>query len=248
MIGGNETRSGCAILPSPPVTGSGLDIIYEDNHLLVINKPSGMLVQADRSADASLEQLAKEYIRVSKQKPGEAFIGVPHRIDRPTSGIVCLAKTSKALVRLNAMFAERKMKKVYWAIVTAKPPKEADRLIHFLRKNEETNLTRAFANEAKHTKRSELTYELLGASDRYFLVEVHPLTGRHHQIRAQLAFIGCPIKGDLKYGAARSNPDGSICLHARRLSMEHPTTKERMEFTAPVPNDALWRHFAGKEG
>lgn len=202
-----------------------------------------MLVQADRSADVSLEQLAREYIRTSKNKPGEAFIGVPHRIDRPTSGVVCLAKTSKALVRLNAAFSARQMKKTYWAIVANRPPKDTDRLVHYLRKNEDSNLSKAFANEAKHTKRCELTYKLIGGSDNYFLIEVNPITGRHHQIRAQMAFVGCPLKGDLKYGAPRSNPDGSICLHARSLTITHPTLNTPLTFVAPAPTEALWQYF-----
>jgi 23S rRNA pseudouridine1911/1915/1917 synthase len=220
-----------------------IEVLYEDNHLIVVNKPAGLLVQGDRTGDQTLADLVKDYIKVQYNKPGDVFLGVVHRIDRPVSGVVLFARTSKALKRLNKAFSERHVKKTYWAVVTKRPPVENDRLCHWLRKNQEKNKSKAFDNEAKHTKYCELTYKTLAASDRYMLLEVNPKTGRHHQIRVQLSKIGCAIKGDLKYGAPRSNNDGGIHLHARKLQLEHPVQKKPMTFVARVPKEPLWREF-----
>lgn len=222
---------------------TGISILYEDNHIIAVNKPAGLLVQGDHTGDITLDRLVKDYIRQDKGKPGEAFLGIVHRIDRPVSGVVLFAKTSKALVRLNKMFAEREVNKVYWAVVVSRPEMESGTLVHWLRKNEEKNISKAFNKEERHTKRCELGYRMLASSDNYALLEVLPKTGRHHQIRAQLGKIGCSIKGDLKYGSPRSNPDGSIHLHARRLEFEHPVRKEQMTITAPTPSENLWKVF-----
>lgn len=223
---------------------TSISILYEDNHLIAVNKPAGLLVQGDQTGDVTLEQLVKDYIKTTYNKPGEAYVGVVHRIDRPVSGVVLMAKSSKALVRLNKMFAEREVRKVYWAIVCQRPPEEKGKLVHWLRKNQEKNMSKAFNNEAKHSKYCELNFKMIAASDHYSLLEVFPKTGRHHQIRVQLSKIGCSIKGDLKYGAPRSNEDGSIHLHARRLEFEHPVKKEPVVITAPVPaTESLWKVF-----
>lgn len=222
---------------------TSISILYEDNHLIALNKPAGLLVQGDHTGDVTLEQLVKDYIRTTYKKPGEAYLGVAHRIDRPVSGVVLMAKTSKALTRLNRMFAEREVKKTYWAVVCTRPEMETGTLTHWLRKNEEKNMSKAFNKEERHTKFCELDYSILRASDNYTLLEVIPKTGRHHQIRVQLAKIGCSIKGDLKYGAPRSNPDGSVHLHARAIELEHPVKKEPLIITAPVPDENLWRAF-----
>lgn len=229
---------------SQRMTPTGISILYEDNHLIALNKPAGLLVQGDHTGDVTLEQLVREYIRMDKGKPGDAYLGVAHRIDRPVSGVVLMAKTSKALVRLNKMFAEREVTKIYWAVVTKRPEMESGSLEHWLRKNEEKNMSKAFNKEERHTKHCELDYRMLVASDNYALLEVRPKTGRHHQIRVQLAKMGCSIKGDLKYGAPRSNPDGSVHLHARRIELEHPVRKEPLIITAPVPNENLWKVFS----
>jgi len=220
-----------------------IEVLFEDNHLIAVNKPSGVLVQGDITGDISLDEMVKQYIRDTYKKPGEAFLGVVHRIDRPVSGVVLFAKTSKALVRLNKMFADREVKKVYWAITTARPELENGKLVHYLRKNQEKNISKAFNKEEKYTKYCELNYKMIAASDNYSLLEVYPKTGRHHQIRAQFGKIGCPIKGDLKYGAPRSNVDASIHLHARRLELEHPVKKEPLVIEANVPNESLWNVF-----
>lgn len=220
-----------------------IDILFEDNHLIAVNKPAGLLVQGDKTGDETLADLVKAYIKVAKNKPGDVYLGIVHRLDRPVSGVVLFAKTSKALVRLNKMFAERETKKVYWAVVTKRPEQEKGKLVHWLRKNQEKNRSKAFNNEAKYTKYAELNYKMLRASDRYTLLEVYPKTGRHHQIRVQLSKMGCSIKGDLKYGASRSNPDASIHLHARRLELMHPVKKEPISITAKVPTENLWREF-----
>jgi len=225
-----------------------IEVLYEDNHLIAVNKPAGLLVQGDRTGDETLADLVKAYIKTKYKKPGDVYLGIVHRLDRPVSGVVLFARTSKALVRLNKMFADRQTKKVYWAVVTKRPQEEKGKLVHWLRKNQEKNRSKAFNNEAKYTKYAELNYKLIAASDNYSLLEVYPKTGRHHQIRVQLTKMGCAIKGDLKYGAPRSNPDASIHLHARRLELEHPVKKEPMKFVAPVPNENLWKEFAKMAG
>lgn len=220
-----------------------IQVLYEDNHIIAVNKPCGVLVQGDKTGDEALDSMVKSYIKVQYDKPGDVFLGVVHRIDRPVSGVVVFARTSKALKRLNKAFQDREIRKVYWAAVIERLPIENDRLVHYLRKNQEKNMSRAFDHEAKHTKYCELTYKTLAASESYTLVEVYPKTGRHHQIRVQLSKIGCPIKGDLKYGAKRSNPDAGIHLHARRLEFEHPVKKEPMKIQAPLPKETLWQVF-----
>ncbi|MEA1851186.1 RluA family pseudouridine synthase [Chryseobacterium sp. MHB01] len=217
-------------------------IVYEDNHLLVINKKVGQLVQGDKTGDDSLLELIKSFIKKRDDKPGNVFLGLVHRIDRPTSGLVIYAKTSKALSRLTQMVKNREIKKTYWAVVTKEMIPQSQRLIHFLKKNEKNNKAIVFPKATEGAKEAILTYHIIKNLDNYFLLEIDLETGRHHQIRAQLSKIGAPIKGDLKYGAARSNPDGGINLHARKLEFIHPVTKENIEITAPVPqNDAVWR-------
>lgn len=217
-------------------------IVYEDNHLLVINKKVGQLVQGDKTGDESLLELIKNFIKKRDDKPGNVFLGLVHRIDRPTSGLVIYAKTSKALSRLTQMVKNREIKKTYWAVVTKEMIPQSQRLVHFLKKNEKNNKAIVFPKATEGAKEAILTYHIIKNLDNYFLLEIDLETGRHHQIRAQLSKIGAPIKGDLKYGAARSNPDGGINLHARKLEFIHPVTKENIEITAPVPqNDAVWR-------
>ena len=221
-----------------------MKVLYEDNHIIVVNKQSGEIVQGDKTGDTPLSDIVKVYLKEKYNKPGNVFLGVVHRLDRPVSGVVLFAKTSKALPRLNKLFAEHeKIKKTYWAIVANKPPQENGTLTHWLTRNEKTNTAKAYDREVPNSKKAVLDYRLVAASDRYFLLEIQLHTGRHHQIRCQLAKMGCPIKGDLKYGAPRSNPDGSICLHARHLELEHPVSHEQISITAPVPQDALWRVF-----
>lgn len=227
------------------MTVADLDILYEDNHIIAVNKPAGMLVQGDKTGDETLGDVLKKYIKQKYEKPGEVFLGVVHRIDRPVSGVVLYARTSKALARLNEMFQKREIQKTYWAIVQNRPAKEQGTLIHWLKKNEEKNMSRAYNEEGKGALRCELEYKLIASSDNYYLLEVDPHTGRHHQIRVQLSTMGCAIKGDLKYGAKRSNKDASICLHARQIEFIHPVKKEPVLITAPVPNDSLWRAFEG---
>ena len=217
-------------------------IIFEDNHLLVINKKAGQLVQGDKTGDLSLLELIKDFIKKRDEKPGNVFLGLVHRIDRPTSGLVIYAKTSKALTRLTVMVKNREVKKTYWAIVGKEMIPKSQRLIHYLQKNEKTNKATVFIKPTDKAKESILNYQIIKRLDNYQLLEIDLETGRHHQIRAQLSKIGVPIKGDLKYGAPRSNPDGGISLHARKLEFEHPVTKERVEIVAPVPeNDAIWK-------
>lgn len=221
-----------------------MEIIYEDTHLLAVNKSAGELVQGDKTGDECLLDTLKTYIKTKYHKPGNVFLGVPQRIDRPTTGVVLFAKSSKYLVRLCEMFQHKEvqMTKIYWAIVKNRPPKDSGRLVDYLRKNEQQNKSYVVpkSDTDKNVKEAILEYKVLAKSDNYYLLEIHLFTGRHHQIRCQLAHIGCPIKGDLKYGFPRSNKDGSICLHARELSFEHPTTHERITITAPTPNDNLW--------
>ena len=218
-----------------------MDVLYEDNHLIIVNKAPSEIVQGDKTGDKPLSESIKEYLKEKYHKPGNVFCGVTHRLDRPTSGVVVFAKTSKALSRLNEMFRNGEVDKTYWAVVKNRPPKEEDTLIHYLIKNEKTNKSTAYDTEKPNTKKAILHYKLRAASQKYFLLEVDLETGRHHQIRCQLAKIGCPIKGDLKYGAERSNPDGSISLHARTISFVHPVSKQQIHVVAPVPNDTLWK-------
>lgn len=222
-----------------------LNVIHEDNHTLVVSKNGGDIVQGDKTGDRTLIDDVKAYIKEKYNKPGEVFCGLVHRLDRPTSGAVLFARTSKALSRLSAQFKERTVAKTYWAIVEKMPAQKEATLIHFLKKNEKQNKSYAHKNEVNGSKRAELSYKHLASSDKYHLLEVSLKTGRHHQIRTQLATIGCIIKGDLKYGAKRSNKDGSISLHARNLAYNHPTTKERIDLTAPCPKDPLWQFFEG---
>lgn len=240
-----NTGCGCFTVPSyflyTTMQGTLPEILYEDNHILAVNKPSGMLVQPDKKGDEALEEVMKHYIKEKYQKPGEVFLGVCHRIDRPVSGVVVLARTSKALVRLNEMFKTREVKKTYWAVVENKPEQEEGHLVHWLRKDEQKNVSRAYHEEVKGSLRCELFYKLIGKSDRYFLLEVNPVTGRHHQIRVQLSKIGCSIKGDIKYGAKRTNKDGRIHLHARQIEFIHPVKKEPVVITAPVPDEVVWK-------
>jgi 23S rRNA pseudouridine1911/1915/1917 synthase len=221
-------------------TPTNLQIIYEDNHLIAINKRPGDIVQGDKTGDAPLSEVVKEYIKTKYNKPGNVYLGVTHRLDRPTSGVVVFAKTSKALPRLNKLFAEKDAKKTYWAVVKNQPPKTSDVLTHWLKRNTKQNKSYAHSKEVSESKKAILEYRLLKKLDNYFLLEIDLHTGRHHQIRAQLAAIGCTIKGDLKYGADRSNKDASIHLHARSLTFIHPVKKEKLTFKAPPPNEAIW--------
>ncbi len=218
-----------------------IEVLYEDNHLLVVNKKAGELVQIDNNTPNSLELEAKEYLRAKYNKPGEAFLGVVHRIDRPVSGVVLFAKTSKALSRLNEELRERGFKKEYLAIVCAEPPKESDHLKGYITRNQKINKSFVTSVPKKDSKSAELIYSLVAKTDNYYMLKVELLTGRHHQIRAQLSSMGCSIKGDLKYGAKRSNPDGGISLHSHTLTFTHPTTKERITITAPTPKS--WAKF-----
>lgn len=223
-------------------TTDNIDVLFEDNHLLVINKRAGDLVQGDKTGDLPLSELIKLFIKKRDNKPGNVYLGVVHRLDRPTSGIVLFAKTSKALTRLNKAFANKLPQKTYWAVVKNKPEKENAELIHFLKRNSKQNKSYANINEVPDSKKAILRYQLIKSLDNYHLLEVDLLTGRHHQIRSQLSKIGCPIKGDLKYGFDRSNPDGSIHLHARKLEIIHPVTNEKLSIKAPTPNhDVIWK-------
>ena len=224
-------------------TKNNLQILHEDNHIIVINKRVGDIVQGDKTGDKPLSEVVKEYLKDKYNKPGEVFLGVVHRLDRPTTGIVVFAKTSKALERLNKMFSERETKKTYWAIVKNKPPKNEDNLIHFLKRNEKNNTSKAHLKEVPESKKASLDYKIIKELNHYFGLEINLHTGRHHQIRAQLQAIGCPIKGDLKYGFDRSNPDGGIHLHARKLVFIHPVTKQELILVAPTPDDVIWNAF-----
>ena len=218
-------------------------VVYEDNHIIVVNKTSSEIVQGDKTGDTPLSEMVKQYLKEKYNKPGNVFIGVTHRLDRPVSGLVVFAKTSKALPRLNEMFRNGEVKKTYWAIVKECPKETEGELVHYLVRNEKQNKSYAYDKEVKNSKKAILHYKLIGHSQNYYLLEVDLKTGRHHQIRCQLAKMGCPIKGDLKYGAQRSNPDGSICLHARMVKFMHPVSKELIELTAPVPAGNLWNGF-----
>lgn len=220
-----------------------MNVLYEDNHIIIINKAAGEIVQGDKTGDKSLCDTMKQYIKEKYAKPGNVFIGLPHRLDRPVSGVVVFAKTSKALERLNGMFRDGNVKKIYWAITKGKPLKAEGEISSWILRNEKMNKSFSYPKEVKGSKYALLSYTLKAASQNYNLIEVELKTGRHHQIRCQLASIGCPIKGDLKYGAQRSNPDGSISLHARYIEFIHPVSKQLIQVTAPVPADRLWQNF-----
>tara|TARA_R110001632_G_scaffold179993_6_gene300038 strand:- start:4199 stop:4885 length:687 start_codon:yes stop_codon:yes gene_type:complete len=217
-----------------------LEVLFEDNHLVIVNKKAGDIVQGDKTGDKPLSEVVKEYIKEKYNKPGEVFLGVVHRLDRPTSGVIIFARTSKALERLNKMLREKTISKTYWAIVKNLPKKEKDTLISFLKKNPKNNKSTVFLKETEGSKKAVLHYSLIKKLDNYSLLEIDLETGRHHQIRAQLSSIGCPIKGDLKYGAARSNKDGSIHLHARKIAFIHPVSKENISLEAPTPDEVIW--------
>lgn len=224
-----------------------MQVVYEDNHIIVVNKESGEIVQGDKTGGTPLSDIVKQYIKERYHKPGEVFLGVVHRLDRPVSGLVIFARTSKALTRLNRMFANGEVHKTYWAIVAPSPLTHRERLreslplTHYLTRNEQQNKAYAYDHEVPGSKKAQLRYRVLSRGDHYSLVEVELLTGRHHQIRCQLAKIGCPIRGDLKYGARRSNPDGSISLMARRIEFIHPVSKDHIILEAPLPHDPLWQ-------
>ena len=220
-----------------------MTVVYEDNHLIIINKSASEIVQGDKTGDTPLSETVKQYLKEKYNKPGNVFIGVTHRLDRPVSGLVIFAKTSKALPRLNEMFKSSEVKKTYWAIVKNAPTEPEGELVHYLVRNEKQNKSYAYDKEVPNSKRAVLNYRLIGRSENYFLLEIDLKTGRHHQIRCQLAKIGCTIKGDLKYGAPRSNPDASICLHARHVDFIHPVSKELISVDAPVPEGNLWNGF-----
>ena len=220
-----------------------MTVVYEDNHIIVVNKTASEIVQADKTGDTPLSETVKQYLKEKYQKPGNVFLGVTHRLDRPVSGLVVFAKTSKALTRLNEMFRTSEVKKTYWAVVKNAPKEPEGELVHFLVRNEKQNKSYAYDKEVPKSKKAILDYRLIGRSENYYLLEVDLKTGRHHQIRCQLAKMGCSIKGDLNYGSPRSNPDGSICLHARRIRFVHPVSKELIELEAPLPEGNLWKGF-----
>jgi 23S rRNA pseudouridine1911/1915/1917 synthase len=219
---------------------NNLQVLHEDNHIIVINKRVGDIVQGDKTGDKPLSEVVKEYIKVKYNKPGEVFLGVIHRLDRPTTGIVIFARTSKALIRMNELFSNRETQKTYWAIVKNKPQNPEDKLVHYLKRNEKNNTSKAHIKEVPESKIASLDYKIIASLQNYYALEINLHTGRHHQIRAQLSAIGSPIKGDLKYGFDRSNPDGGIHLHARKLVFTHPVTKENIEIIAPTPKDVIW--------
>ncbi|MEW6469495.1 MAG: RNA pseudouridine synthase [Bacteroidota bacterium] len=219
------------------------EVLYEDNHIIAVNKKPSEIVQGDKSGDTPLSDSVKQYIKEKYGKPGEVYLGVVHRIDRPVSGIVLFARTSKAAARMSELFRTREVEKTYWAVVRNKPEKESAVLVHYLKKNEAKNMSKAFDREQPGTQRSELEYRLLCSSDNYHLLEVKPITGRHHQIRVQLSAIGCPIKGDVKYGFKRTNDNASIHLHARKVEFTHPVKKELLTIVAEPPDDVLWNEF-----
>ena len=221
-------------------------VLYEDNHLIAINKEAGELVQGDESGDRTLADKVKDYLKRKYNKPGNVFLGIPHRLDRPTTGIVIYARTDKALSRMTALFRTSDVKKTYWAIVDRCPEKKEGELVHYIVRNAANNKSFAYSKEKPGSKIARLSYRVLASSDNYHLLEIDLHTGRHHQIRAQLAALGIHIKGDLKYGAARSNPDGGICLHARRVTFTHPVKKEPVDIIAPPPGNTLWAYFLGQ--
>ncbi|MCG9972082.1 RluA family pseudouridine synthase [Christiangramia crocea] len=217
-----------------------LEVLYEDNHIIIVNKRPGDIVQGDKTGDKPLSEVVKSFLKEKYNKPGNVYLGVVHRLDRPTSGIVLFSKTSKALPRLNKLFQNKDAQKTYWAVVKQRPPKDSDKLIHFLKRNPKQNKSYANIKEVPESKKAILEYRLKKELDNYYLLEVDLQTGRHHQIRSQLSAIGCPIKGDLKYGFDRSNKDASIHLHARELKFEHPVKKVPVHIVAPSPKDAIW--------
>jgi len=227
-------------------TKENLIVLYEDNHLIIINKRAGDIVQGDKTRDKPLSDIVKEYVSEKYNKPGKVFLGVVHRLDRPTSGIVIFARTSKALERLNKMLREKTIKKTYWAVVKNPPQKQQDTLVNFLKKNPKNNKSTAYTKEIKDSKKAILHYKTISKSDHYILLQIDLETGRHHQIRCQLANIGSPIKGDLKYGFNRSNKNGGIHLHARNIEFVHPVKKEMVSITAECPNDVIWKALAKK--
>jgi 23S rRNA pseudouridine1911/1915/1917 synthase len=220
---------------------NNLQILHEDNHLIVINKRVGDIVQGDKTGDKPLSEVVKEYIKDKYNKPGEVFLGVVHRLDRPTTGIVVFARTSKALTRMNELFSNRETQKTYWAVVKNKPAKNGDTLVHYIKRNEKNNTSKAHLKEVPDSKLASLEYKIIKELDNYYGLEIQLHTGRHHQIRAQLSAIGSPIKGDLKYGFDRSNPDGGIHLHARKLTFIHPVSKESITIIAPTPDEVIWK-------
>lgn len=221
-----------------------MEILFEDNHIIAVNKHISEIVQADKTGDVSMEEELKAYIKSKYNKPGGVFLGIVHRIDRPVSGVVLFARTSKALVRLNEMFQEKSVKKIYWAIVKEQPPSEEGTLVHYITRNTKTNKSHCTTKEVKGSKKATLHYKLVSKSDNYYMLEINLETGRHHQIRAQLAAVGCPIKGDLKYGFARSNPDGGISLHSRQVTFVHPVKGVEICIVAETPKDNLWGSLA----
>jgi len=224
------------------------DVLFEDNHLLIVNKPAGYLIQGDKTGDTPLVELYKPYIKKKYNKPGAVFLGVIHRLDRPVSGAVVFARTSKALERMNKLFETREIKKTYWAIVKNRPPEDADHLVHWLIKNQQNNITKAKKSPFSGGLQSELDYKLIGQIGQQYLLEVNPLTGRPHQIRVQLSNISCPITGDLKYGSPKPNSDGNIGLHSARVEFVHPVNKERIEIIAPMPKNDTWASFVSLMG
>jgi 23S rRNA pseudouridine1911/1915/1917 synthase len=219
------------------------EILYEDNHIIAVNKKPSDLAQGDSSGDESLDTKIKAYLAGKYNKPGDVFLGIVHRLDRPVGGVLVYARTSKALTRLNEIFRTREVKKIYWAIVKERPPQDEGILTHFIKKNEKQNKSYVYDHEVKGSKNASLSYRTIGRSERYYLLEIDLQTGRHHQIRAQLSSIGCPIKGDLKYGYPRSNDDGGISLISRRIEFVHPVKKEKLVLTAPLPRDDVWKAF-----
>jgi 23S rRNA pseudouridine1911/1915/1917 synthase len=224
-----------------------VEILYEDNHLIAVYKKPSDLSQSDKTGDAALDSAVKKYLAEKYNKPGEVFLGVIHRLDRPVGGVMLFARTSKALERMNEIFRTREVRKTYLAVVNERPPDDEAVLTHFLKKNEKQNKTYVYDNEVKGSKKATLSYRLAGRSERFFLLEIELHSGRHHQIRAQLAKIGCPVKGDLKYGYPRSNEDGSISLFARRLEFIHPVKKEKVSITAHFPQGDVWKLFKNAE-
>lgn len=224
-----------------------MEVVYEDNHIIIVNKKSGEIVQGDKTGDTPLSETVKQWIKEKYAKPGNVFCGVVHRLDRPVFGLVVFAKTSKALARMNDMFRNGDVHKTYWAITKNRPPKDEDTLVHYITTTERNNKSYASTVEKPGAQKAVLKYRVISQSDNYYLIEVKLLTGRKHQIRVQLAAIGCPIKGDLKYGAKRSNPDGSISLLARNVTFVHPVSKQDICVTAPIPDDNLWKALAPKE-
>ncbi len=222
---------------------NNIEVLYEDNHIIAVNKRAGDLVQGDSTGDKTLADDVKAYIKKKYNKPGDVFLGIVHRIDRPVSGVVLFARTSKALTRLNKMFQDKTIKKTYWAIVDKRPDMESGKLVHYIKKNQEKNRSNVFDKEKGSAKKAILNYQLLVSFTNYHMLEIDLETGRHHQIRAQLARIGCHIKGDLKYGAKRSNNDGGISLHSRSIYFEHPVKKEPLTITATPPDETLWNEF-----